>query len=74
MAATARPTPHGRFPRREPARASTEDAQLAVRRIGALLALALAVGLVAGAFAGIVLFVAGLASLAAYAAGHPHHR
>lgn len=74
MSATARPTPHGRLPSREPARASADDAQLAVRRIGALLALAFAVALLAGAFAGIVLFVAGLATLAAYAAAHRDHR
>jgi Na+(H+)/acetate symporter ActP len=74
MSATARPTPRSRLPHREPVRRDTDDAQLAVRRIGALAALALAVALLAGAFAGIVLFVAGLALLAAYAATHPHHR
>jgi hypothetical protein len=71
MSATARPTPHGRLPRREPA--PDHDAQLAVRRIATLVALALLISLLAGAFAGIVLFVAGLATLAAYAASHPHH-
>jgi hypothetical protein len=74
MSATARPTPHSRLPRREPVQRPAHDGQLAVRRIGILAALALTVALLAGAFAGIVLFVVGLATLAAYAATHPHHR
>lgn len=43
----------------------------AVRRVAALALLAFALSLAAGAFAGIVTFVAGLAALAVYAAGHP---
>jgi hypothetical protein len=73
MSATARPTPHGRLPRREPAPAPDDGAQPAVRRIAALAAFAFALALLTGPFAGIVLFVAGLAALAAYAATHPDH-
>ena len=58
--------PHGRLAPHE------DDAPAAARRIALLAALALALALVDGAFAGIVLFVAGLAALAAYAASHPH--
>lgn len=44
----------------------------AVRRLATLATLALLIWLIVGAFAGIVLFVAGLALLAAHAAAHPH--
>jgi hypothetical protein len=73
MSATVRATPHRRLPGSKPAPAAGGDAQLAVRRVATLVALALLLGLVAGPFAGILLFVAGLAALAAYAAAHSHH-
>jgi hypothetical protein len=59
--------PHAHAPDVDP-----DEARAAIRRIVALALLALGIGLLAGAFSGIVLFVLGLATLAAYAAAHPH--
>jgi hypothetical protein len=64
-------TPGSPLLRRRRAAAPARDALTPVRRIGTLIALALLVGLQGGAFAGILLFVGGLAALAAYAAAHP---
>jgi hypothetical protein len=73
MSAMARPTPDGGLPRRrKTASSDVPDAREAVRRIATLVALALLISLVVGPFAGIVLFVTGLAALAAHAAAHPH--
>jgi hypothetical protein len=69
----SRPPPGAKLQRRTPAPGPGEYARSAVGRIAVLAALALALALLAGPFAGIVLFVAGLATLAAYAATHPHH-
>jgi hypothetical protein len=64
--------PRGRV--RNSAPSADDDARSAVKRLLALGALALAVCFIIGAFAGIVLFVAGLAALAAHAAAHSHER
>jgi hypothetical protein len=66
------PTPAHR-PHARTREVNADEARAAVRRIVVLALLALGIGLLAGAFSGIVLFVAGLAALAAYAAAHPHH-
>lgn len=50
-----------------------EETRTAFRRIIVLAVLALGISLLLGAFAGILLFVAGLATFAAYAATHPDH-
>ncbi|HZV75923.1 MAG TPA: hypothetical protein VFF79_19610 [Conexibacter sp.] len=63
--------PRPRLPHRTPA-AHGDDGRLAVRLIAILAGLALALWLLVGPFAGILLFVAGLAALAAWAATHPH--
>jgi len=50
-----------------------DDARLAFRRIATLFAVALLISQIADTFAGILVFVVGLAAFAAYAAAHPNH-
>lgn len=72
MSAISRPTPRPTPAQRQLA-AHRGDPSVAARRVATLVSLALLVGMTAGAFAGILLFVGGLAALAAYAATHPDH-
>jgi hypothetical protein len=72
VSATPIPSVARGFAHREPA-SRTQDARRGARRIALLAAFAAAVWLLVAPFDGIVLFVAGLALLAAYAAAtHPH--
>ena len=75
MSVTSRSPPLARPgmapPRRRTAAPAPRDARSAVRRIATLMALAWLVALLSGPFGGILLFVCGLAALAAYAAAHP---
>lgn len=48
-----------------------DDVPAALRRVLGLLAVAVLTGMLIGAFGGILLFIAGLTALAAYAASHP---